>query len=191
MTTTESTSPQKPNQDEGAKGTGTTPLPAVPAPSQQVPLQERKLLDFYRGEEGHRPRAIIGIALATLLLYGSHSLYEWLPVEFWHKALPGVGTLLGDEFTISGALLLAGGLAIAALVGIYKLLNYPKFVDFLIDTENELKKVSWASRNQVVTESIVVIVTVAVLMAYIFVVDQTLIFVKMRIPWASFMSRIF
>ena len=51
------------------------------------------------------------------------------------------------------------------------LLNKPSFVDFLIATESEMKKVSWSSRAELLGSSAVVIVTVFLLALFIFVVD--------------------
>ncbi|MBI3725121.1 preprotein translocase subunit SecE [bacterium] len=169
-----------------ANETTTNPNPSAgPSPTD---LQERRLFNFYRPEEGHRSRALLGLSLGTLLLFGAYSFYEWLPID-WRTPLPKVGLLLGEEFAISGALVSSVILGLAFLAGIYWLVNYPKFVDFLIETENEMKKVSWASRKQVMTESLVVIVTVIILMIYIFLVDQLLIFVKLYPDWDRFWDK--
>lgn len=185
----------KPNEPVQLPSSGSSTT-AAPSPEKKddkkaVSLQEGRLFEFYRAEEGQRARAVIGLALATLALYGAHAFHDWLP-ENWHRALPGIGTVLDDsgQFALSGALLSAGAIAVASLVGIYKLINYPKFVDFLIDTENELKKVSWASKRQVVTESIVVVFCVVLVGAYIFAIDSILIMLK-KLPWDNFWSRIF
>src|SRR5206468_3775965 len=120
----------------------------------------------------------IGIATSVLALYGTHAFYEWLPQELWHKSITKLNALIGTEgteFMVTPALCLAAGLAIAILFGAFRLVNYPKFVDFLIDTENELKKVSWASRQQVISESIVVVATVLIVGIYVFMIDNILI----------------
>lgn len=162
--------------------------PSAPAPNKGgASLQERKLFNFYRPEEGHRGRAVIGIATAVLLLYGCHSLWDWLPKgaeDFWGKKLFDLGD---DAFAVNPAVALALGLAIAFLVGTFKLINYPRFVDFIIDTENELKKVSWASRRQVINESIVVLATVVIIGAYVFLVDMLIQAIK-RLDWNSILA---
>ncbi|MBI4574748.1 MAG: preprotein translocase subunit SecE [Planctomycetes bacterium] len=43
--------------------------------------------------------------------------------------------------------------------------------DFLIETEGEMKKVSWPTRAEVVGSSVVVIATVMVLGVYMYIVD--------------------
>jgi preprotein translocase SecE subunit len=118
----------------------------------------------------------------VLTLYGSHALWDWLPKgaqDFWGKHLFDLGD---EQFTINPAVTLALSIAIGSLFGVFKLVNYPRFVDFLIDTESELKKVSWASRRQVISESIVVLSTVIIIGVYVFLVDMLLQTVK-RLDW--------
>ncbi len=43
---------------------------------------------------------------------------------------------------------------------IYRLVNLPRFADFLIGVEAEMTKVSWPTRHQLVRSSIVVILTI-------------------------------
>jgi preprotein translocase subunit SecE len=45
----------------------------------------------------------------------------------------------------------------------YRLVNMPAFADFLIFVENEMNKVSWPSRSELVRSSLVVIVMIFVL----------------------------
>lgn len=166
-----------------------TPTPA-PKPAAAASLQERKLFNFYRPEEGHRARALIGIAIAVMGLYGSHSLWDWLPKgpeDFWAKKLFDLGD---DQFAINPAVTLSLAIGIAVLVGVFKLVNYPRFVDFLIDTENELKKVSWASRRQVMSESIVVLATVVIVGSFVFGVDQLLILIRTGIGWNEIWNKL-
>jgi len=176
------------SQTAGPAGNRT---PAGSTPVAQPPVESQPLIRFYRPEEGHRSRAVIGFALATLLLYGSHAFYEWLPVDTWHKPLPTIGTFLGDEFAISSALLSSVLLATAVVIGVFKLVNHPKFVDFLIETEGELEKVAWASQRQVINESIVVVVTVLILMGFVFVVDGVLILFKKLPVWEPLWDKLF
>ncbi len=60
--------------------------------------------------------------------------------------------------------------AALGLVGA-KYLNHPRLADFLIATEGEMKKVAWSSKAEVVGSTLVVIVTVVLLAAFIFAVD--------------------
>jgi preprotein translocase SecE subunit len=53
----------------------------------------------------------------------------------------------------------------------WRLVNFPTFADFLIATEAELNKVSWTTRKRLVQDTIVVLVTVFMMTAFLFVAD--------------------
>jgi preprotein translocase SecE subunit len=62
-------------------------------------------------------------------------------------------------------------LTLATLWLAYRVVNFPPFADFLIATEAELNKVSWASRKRLFQDTIVVLTTVVLLTIFLFVVD--------------------
>jgi preprotein translocase SecE subunit len=164
----------------------TTPPPQTTPTS----LGEKRLFNFYRPEDGHASRAIFGLVLGALLVWGAFSFFEWLP-QTWKDPLPHTQDLLGTEFVVSWALIASSVLGISFLYGTFWLVNWPKWVDFLVETEAEMKKVSWASRRQVVTESVVVVATVLILGVYIFLLDTILYQVKTNIPWDSIWDKLF
>jgi len=53
----------------------------------------------------------------------------------------------------------------------WRLVNWPTFADFLIATEAEINKVSWTSRKRLFADTIVVLVTVFLMTAFLFGVD--------------------
>ncbi len=53
----------------------------------------------------------------------------------------------------------------------YRLVNWPKFADFLISVEAELNKVSWPTQKELVRASIVVIFTILFMSALLFAYD--------------------
>lgn len=53
----------------------------------------------------------------------------------------------------------------------YRLVNWPKFADFLISVEAELNKVSWPTQKELVRASLVVIFTILFLSATLFAYD--------------------
>src|SRR5438874_1511638 len=119
----------------------------TPPAQQQTPsLGEKRLFNFYRPEDGHALRAICGLVLGSLLIWGAFSFYEWLDPK-WRDPLPHTQDLLGTEFVVSWALIASSLLGIGFLYGTFWLINWPKWVDFLVETEAEMKKVSWASRR--------------------------------------------
>ncbi len=63
---------------------------------------------------------------------------------------------------------------LAAAVGawaVYRLVNYPRFADFLIDVEGEMAKVSWASADEIKRATAVVLVTMVTLSVVLFMYD--------------------
>ncbi len=63
-------------------------------------------------------------------------------------------------------LLLLGGVWVS-----YRLVNYPKFADFLVAVEAEMYKVSWPSRGELIRSSTVVIVVMFALASVLFGYD--------------------
>lgn len=53
----------------------------------------------------------------------------------------------------------------------YRLVNWPRFADFLISVEAELNKVSWPTQKELIRASIVVIFTILFLSAILFIYD--------------------
>jgi preprotein translocase subunit SecE len=53
----------------------------------------------------------------------------------------------------------------------YRLVNYPKFADFLIAVEAEMNKVSWPSRGELLRSSFVVIFVIFFLAAVLYLFD--------------------
>ena len=53
----------------------------------------------------------------------------------------------------------------------YRLVNFPKFADFLIQVEAEMRKVSWPSRAELINSSIVVIIVMFFLAGLLFGYD--------------------
>ena len=62
-------------------------------------------------------------------------------------------------------------LAVLAIWFCYRLVNYPKFADFLIQVEAEMRKVSWPGRTELFNSVVVVIVVMFFLAALLFGYD--------------------
>jgi preprotein translocase subunit SecE len=90
-------------------------------------------------------------------------------------AVVGLG-LVQLYFTLDEATQLtriAVPLVAGAILGwlIYRVLEFPPFVEFLIATEAEMNKVSWTSRDDLKRATTVVLVTVALMAVFLFGVD--------------------
>ncbi|MCW8139176.1 MAG: preprotein translocase subunit SecE [Planctomycetota bacterium] len=146
-------------------------------------------LELYKPEEATRTRGLIGVLLAALLGYGLFHLYEFLGGwNYWKDDL--VGGALGPEFPISPRVILIAVMGILTASSIYLLCNHAKVVDFLIDTEKEMQNVSWAPKHEVISSSIVVVITVLIMAAYLGVVDYGLVWAKDQVAWDALWDRV-
>jgi preprotein translocase subunit SecE len=66
---------------------------------------------------------------------------------------------------VTPALLIAAIVFGGAVLLLYRWTESPKIADALIETESELRKVTWPTLNEAMGSSVVVIVTVLVLMS--------------------------
>ena len=114
-------------------------------------------------------------SLAVLWFYGCTSLNAELSGR-WTSSLgvPLIGSfpeipVLGVELT--GGFLIATVLFAGGMYALYTWLERPKSADLLIETEQELRKVTWPTGGEVINSSIVVIVCVLFLMSYLAAAD--------------------
>ena len=134
---------------------------------------------IYRKGEGLWTRGIIAATLFGIALFGCRRLAENLPKAFgWARSvlIPSIG--LTGAWTVSG-IVLAGCVA-----GLWVLLNHVRAVDFLVDMESELRKVSWpmdlsqprfADRyRELWQSSLIVIASVVVMGAALYGYDKIL-----------------
>jgi preprotein translocase SecE subunit len=142
-------------------------------------------LELYKPEEATTSRGLIGVLVMAILGYGVFSLYEFLNLPFWRDDLTG-----GTEELLSLRIILAMVLLVACGFGSYLLVNHARVVEFLIETEKEMGKVSWAPRHEVISSSIVVIVTVLLLAVYLGAVDYILAAFTREIPWKTLWARL-
>ena len=82
---------------------------------------------------------------------------------------------LVEQFPLFGTLKVSTIIALAVLAVCafitYRVLNRPKAADLLIDTEAEMRKVTWPSLPETWAGTLAVMLTVAVLFAFLTVVD--------------------
>jgi len=70
------------------------------------------------------------------------------------------------QYSVPGLVLLVGAWLC------YRLVNYPKFADFLIAVEAEMAKVSWPSRRELIRATVVVLVSMLVLTVVLYLFDS-------------------
>ena len=72
---------------------------------------------------------------------------------------------------VSPAFLICGGIFVVGTWLIHRWQARPKVADLLIDTESELRKVTWPTMDEVINSSLVVIVCVLLLFAFLAAAD--------------------
>lgn len=138
----------------------------------------------YKRGQGLRVRR--GTILGILVLAGcgiytlmQHNTLASGP-QNWQLPIPfaaGRSLVLLPDVALTLPLLLSA----ASLWLAYRVVHLPVFADFLIATEAELNKVSWTTRKRLVQDTIVVMVTVVLLTAFLFVVDQAWAFALTKV----------
>jgi preprotein translocase SecE subunit len=145
----------------------------TPAALERFEAQGWFTAERYKPTQGLRVRRATMLGLLVLLGSGVWVLHNhgtlgsvdrnWvLTIPFTNVQIP----ILPDvEITLPIIL------AAAAFWVSYRVVNWPMFADFLIATEAEVNKISWASRKSVIQDTIVVLSTVLLLTVFLFGVD--------------------
>ena len=132
---------------------------------QVTPVRSRRSgggLRFYKPSQGYYTRICTAVGGAVLVLWGAAALYDQLAAYMDAKTKYYNPVTYG----LTVAFVLAMGAVIYWLVGLSVKPN-----DFFIATEGEMKKVSWSSRREVIRSTKVVIVSVVLLGAMLFIAD--------------------
>jgi len=125
-------------------------------------------LAWTRPGQGKWPRFLTAAFAISISLFGCLTLHDALAYEEFNIE---AFTIPWVNFQITWPLLISGIVFMVCMLGTYFLVNSRRIVDFLLDTEGEVRKVSWPGWNEVVGSSIVVIFTVIVLSIYIALAD--------------------
>jgi len=116
----------------------------------------RDLFSFgiYKRSQGRIARQVTFAVLAAVVGLGAWRLKQFL-----------MDAHFGVQFGAAGAVLLIGWWTC------YRVVNMPRFADFLIAVEAEMNKVSWPSRGELFRSSLVVIITMFGLAATLYFYD--------------------
>jgi len=121
-------------------------------------------VQVYKKGQGSAARWISAASLGALAAFGCYELQS--KVSEWTSASVNLG------FAAMSVSVLAGGAAfVIALILIGMLVNTPKFVDYLIVSEVELRKVSWPTKAELKRQTVVVIVTLLIFSAILLAAD--------------------
>lgn len=117
-------------------------------------------------------------ALSIIVITGGMAFYRWLVNSNWRwlqwpkSLLSGYSTpipLLNQKIDL--AFVTSWALTGLGLFWLYRFLSKPSRVDFLVDTEEELKKVTWPSWREAKNASIIVLIFICFLAAYLLIAD--------------------
>ena len=130
-------------------------------------------VEIYKRGQGKLSRWIAAGFLGILIIFGCYEFYYWL-YDFDFLRTTSLGTIPFVDQDLNIAFIVAMVLFAAGAYGTYWISNHPKAADLLIDTETEMKKVTWPSWPEAMNSSMVVIAAVLVLAIYLAGVDFVL-----------------
>lgn len=119
-------------------------------------LQELFRSGLYKKSQGRNARQVTLVSIMVVVASGVWSLYGWMEAE-------GFGTTPQTAVPLLV-------LAVCAWAA-FRLIQYPKFADFLISVEAEMNKVSWPTQGELIKASAVVIIVIFFLAALLFAYD--------------------
>jgi preprotein translocase SecE subunit len=136
----------------------------------------------YKGNQGVRVRrgtivGILAIGITGIITMVTNRWFGFerpeIPNDFAWR-IPFGDTLAPEQYVIfmyKVHLILPVLLGLALIWLAWRIVNWPTFADFLIATEAEMNKVSWTTRKRLFADTIVVLTTVFLFTAFLFVVD--------------------
>lgn len=128
--------------------------------STRSPVSDWFQFGVYKRSQGRIARQITFFAILATIAVGCWRISEYL---YSSQYLRGFGQ---PVYVGIPAVVLAVGIWIS-----FRLVNLPRFADFLIAVEAEMNKVSWPTRSELMRSSVVVIVLLLLLTAILFVFD--------------------
>jgi preprotein translocase subunit SecE len=151
-----------PTEDNGSGVRGEQPARAIQAVGAERGPR-RGFFDIYKPGQGYYTRLGTAVGVGALILWAAAHVYN-------RMSLFGSGVTM--QYAQAGSAVLV--ILLAGLCAYWALALNRRVCDFLIATEGEMKKVSWTTRREILGSTRVVIVTVLILSAILFVVDVLL-----------------
>lgn len=112
-------------------------------------------LNIYKRSQGRLTRQLTAVAIAGIVILGAWTLSQG-PLNNYSESVR-----TGIPFAISAL----------AIWFAFRIVNYPRFADFLISVEAEMDKVTWAGREELQRATIVVIATMVFIGMVLLVYD--------------------
>ena len=113
--------------------------------------------------------------IGALTLFGAYALYMAPSINsIWWQDIAGPASLFGKSVSLKPILFPAAAAFFTVMSGVFLALNREKAADFLIETEGEIKKVSWPARKEYVGSAMIVVLVVAIVSMFLHYVDAGL-----------------
>ena len=131
-------------------------------------------MELYKEGHGVLVRRVAFVAVAALVLWGGLTVYDWFQFDLVREhrmsdyQIPVIRQYLDPAFFLCWILVAAGW------VFSYRFLNQERQADFLIETDTEVRKVTWPTWKDAINSSLVVLVFVVVVTFYILACDFVL-----------------
>ena len=122
------------------------------------------MFEIYKKGQGTIARWIAFLGLSGLAGFGTYELYDALSGTTGNLSLAGA--------SVPWSVLISGLVFVAAEILTAWLINLPKFVDYLIMSEIELRKVSWPTREELKRQTAVVIIAPIVFSFVLWLADM-------------------
>lgn len=134
-------------------------------------------LGYLKPGQGRWARLGAYAGIGVVALFGAVALYKLPYYEGrWYLGRYGLWYqhLMGAQFTLRPILFPATAFFCAAMIGFHLFVNRPRPADFLIETQGEMKRVSWPTRREWIGSTFVVLILVAILSFFLYGVDSLL-----------------
>lgn len=134
-------------------------------------------LGYLKPGQGRWSRLAAYVGVGVMALFGAvavHHLPEW--GSKWFGGENGLASVpfLGAKIVLRPVFFPAAAFFLVTMVAFHVFVNRPKMGEFLIDTQGEMKRVSWPTRREWIGSTIVVIVLVFLLSMFLFGADYVL-----------------
>ena len=137
--------------------------------SKEVAMTSRPMVSelfssgIYKPNQGRMVRQVTALTIWVVAVMGAWRFHATVLGQYFR----GDGLVTGSAAGYLAAVIMGG---LGMWIG-FRLVNWPKFADFLISVEAELNKVSWPSWRELNRASMVVIFTIFFLAGILFVYD--------------------
>jgi len=111
-------------------------------------------------------------SIAALAAFGAYALYMAPSINsLWWRDVAGPAMIFGKGLSLKPILFPTAAVFFSVMTVVFLLLNQDKWADFLIETEGEIKKVSWPARKEFVGSAMIVVLVVAIVSMFLHYVD--------------------